>query len=107
MRRYLTAAALALSGVAGIATMTMAPFSQALAAPTTEQTRTFAIRNMTCATCPIAVKTAMSRVAGVKTVKVDFDTKIAVVTFNPSVATPAKIAAASTDVGYPAQLRSN
>lgn len=106
MKRYLTAAALALTGVAGFATMTIAP-SQALAAPTTEQTRTFAIRNMTCATCPIAVKSAMSRVAGVKTVKVDFDTKIAVVTFNPSVATPAKIAAASTDVGYPAQLRSN
>ena len=107
MNRYLTTAALALSGVAGFATMTIAHPSQVVAAPKTEQTRTFAIRNMTCATCPIAVKTAMSRVAGVKTVKVDFDTKTALVTYNASIATPAEIAAASTDVGYPAQLRSN
>lgn len=105
MKRYLTAAALALSGVAGFATMTIALPSQAVAAPTIEQTRTFAIEKMTCATCPIAVKTAMSRVAGVKTVKVDFKAKTAVVTYNPSLATPAKIAAASTDVGFPAQLR--
>lgn len=107
MKLYLTAAALALSAVAGTATMAIATPSRAVAARTTEQTRTFAIGKMTCATCPIAVKTAMSRVAGVKTVKVDFNAKTAVVTYNASIATPAKIAAASTDVGFPAQLRSN
>ena len=107
MKRHLTAAALALSGVAGIATIAIATPSRSVAARTTEQTRTFAIGNMTCPTCPISVKTAMSRVAGVRTVKLDFDTKTAVVTYNASIATPAKIAAASTDVGYPAKLSSN
>lgn len=107
MTRYLAAAALALSAIAGVATTAMAVSSQAVAASKTEQMRTFVIGKMTCATCPIAVKTAMSRVAGVKTVKVDFDTKIATVTYDASIATPTKIAAASTGVGYPAQLRNN
>lgn len=107
MKRYLTAAALVLSGVAGFSTVAIATPSRTVAARTTEQTRTFAISNMTCATCPISVKTAMSRVAGVKAVKVDFDKKTAIVTYNASVATPARIAAASTDVGFPAQLRRN
>lgn len=104
MKHSLTAAALALSGVA---TTAIALPSRAVAAPATVQTRTFAIGKMTCATCPIAVKTAMSRVAGVKTVKVDFGAKTAVVTYNATITTPAKIAAASTDGGFPAKLRSN
>jgi mercuric ion binding protein len=104
MTRYLTAAAIALSG---FATTAIALPSHAVAAPATVQTRTFAIGKMTCATCPIAVKTAMSRVAGVKTVKVNFGAKIAVVTYDATVTTPAKIAAASTGVGFPAKLRSN
>lgn len=100
MKRYLTAATLALIGTTALP-------SHAMASPATVQMRTFAIGKMTCATCPIAVKTAMSRVTGVKTVKVDLDTKTAVVTYNASITTPAKIAAASTSIGFPAQLRSN
>lgn len=63
---------------------------------------TFAISNMTCATCPITVRKAMARVAGVKTVSVDFDTKRAVVDFDSSKTTVAAIGAASTNAGYPA-----
>ncbi|KCZ93508.1 mercuric transport protein, periplasmic component [Hyphomonas johnsonii MHS-2] len=44
----------------------------------------------------------MMRVDGVETVDVDFATKIATVTFDPAVTTADTIAAASTDVGYPA-----
>lgn len=107
MKRYLTAVAVALGSLAGFAAPTLVPIAAAIAAPAAEQTKTFAVKNMTCATCPITVKTAMSRVAGVKTVKIDFEAKTAVVTYDASVATPAKIAAASTDVGYPAQLSGN
>ena len=67
-----------------------------------EMTATFAIEKMTCATCPISVKKAMKRVDGVKSVKIDFKTKIANVVYDPELTTPTKIAAASTDVGYPA-----
>lgn len=105
MKRHLTAAAAVFASLAGFAALTIAPASVAIAAPATEQTKTFAIRNMTCATCPITVKTAMSRVAGVKLVKVDFTARTAIVTYDASVATPVKIAAASTGVGFPAQLR--
>ena len=104
MKRYLTTAFAGLAGIAGFAALTVAPTGVAVAAPASEQTRTFAIKNMTCPTCPITVKTAMGRVAGVRLVKIDFAAKTATVTYNASVATPTKIAAASTDVGYPAQL---
>ena len=63
----------------------------------------FAIENMTCATCPITVKTAMKRVRGVQSVEIDFEQKTAIVLFDPSVATVSDIASASTKAGYPAQ----
>lgn len=72
-------------------------------ATVSEQTATFNVENMTCAMCPITVRTAMEKVNGVKSVVVDYDTKTATVVFNPSVTTPAQIAAASTNVGYPAK----
>lgn len=104
MKHHLTIALAALAGIAGLATVAVVPTGTAIAAPAGEQIRTFAIKNMTCPTCPITVKTAMSRVAGVKLVKIDFAAKTATVTYDVKIATPAKIAAASTDVGYPAQV---
>ncbi|GAB4532562.1 MAG: hypothetical protein Tsb0010_13580 [Parvularculaceae bacterium] len=65
-------------------------------------TAAFAIENMTCATCPITVRTAMKRVKGVKSVAVDYDAKTATVTFDPEITAPDQIAAASTNAGYPA-----
>lgn len=70
-----------------------------------EQTVTFEVDKMTCATCPIAVRKAMQRVDGVKKVEVDFDNKTAVVTFDPESTTPAEIGKASTDVGFPAVVQ--
>jgi mercuric ion binding protein len=67
-----------------------------------ERTQTFAIANMTCALCPLTVKTAMERVAGVRSVRVDFDAKTATVVYDPSIATVETIAEASTNAGYPA-----
>lgn len=105
MTRRLGAALVLSTGVAGFATIAVVPAGAAVAAPASERIATFAIGNMTCPTCPITVKTAMRRVAGVKLVKIDFAAKTATVTYDASVATPAKIAAASTDVGFPAKLR--
>lgn len=66
------------------------------------QTQVFLVEQMTCATCPITVRTAMAAVAGVTSVAVDFETKRATVTFDPMIATPRQIAEASTNAGYPA-----
>ncbi len=65
----------------------------------------FAIENMTCALCPVTVRKAIEQVHGVKTVSVDFGAKTATVVYDPAVATPAAIAAASTNAGYPAGIR--
>ena len=67
------------------------------------QVATFAIANMTCATCPITVRKAMSAVQGVRSVKVDFQSKTATAEFDPKVTNAAAIAAASTNAGYPAK----
>jgi len=110
-RMNLTLAALAVLGLSGIAAVNIladarAENSSARVAEN-EQTQTFAIKNMTCATCPITVKKAMQGVEGVKLVKVDFEAKTATVTFDSDVATPDAIANASTNAGYPASLSSD
>ena len=69
-----------------------------------ELTQTFAIEKMTCALCPITVKKVMQRVNGVKLVDVNFDLKTAAVVFDSSKTTAEEIAAASTNVGYPATV---
>jgi len=66
------------------------------------ETVSFDIDNMTCAMCPVTVRTAMSRVEGVQHVEIDFDTKTAMVEFDAAVTTAEEIAAASTNAGYPA-----
>lgn len=77
------------------------------AATAQQQQTTFAIGNMTCATCPITVRKAMEGVAGVSAVSVDFAAKTARATYDPRRATPAAIAAASTNAGYPAHALRN
>ncbi len=66
------------------------------------QTSLYTVENMTCATCPITVKKAMSRVDGVESIEIDFESKIATVIYDPTRAKPQDIADASTSVGFPA-----
>lgn len=87
-------------------TAALAPVS-AQATVATERTVVFAVENMTCALCPITVKTAMERVPGVRSVVINFDAKTATVVFDPASATEDAIAAASANVGYPAHLLEN
>lgn len=77
--------------------------SAAVQVPVGEQTQTFTIENMTCALCPLTVRTAIENVGGVKTVAVDFEAKTATVVYDSSVGTVEAIAAASTNAGYPAK----
>lgn len=77
----------------------------AQAAFAAERTVTFAVDNMTCASCPYIVKTSMSQVPGVAHVIVSFEAKTATVTFDDAKTSPDAIAAASMNAGYPAHLR--
>jgi mercuric ion binding protein len=63
---------------------------------------TFSVSNMTCALCPITVKSAISQVPGVISVEVDRDLARATVSYEDTQATADAIAAASTNAGYPA-----
>lgn len=69
-----------------------------------ERTVAFTVENMTCATCPITVRTAMGRVDGVLDVRIDWDTKIATVVFDAEQTSPEEIGAASTNAGFPASV---
>jgi len=66
---------------------------------------TFSVDNMTCALCPLTVKSVMQRVDGVRSVEVDFEAKTATVLLDPRVTSRAAVAAASTNAGYPAAAR--
>ena len=70
----------------------------------TLQTVTLDVQNMTCAVCPITVKRALERVAGVTDAKVDFDKKTASVSFDPDKANLATLTKATTDAGYPSSV---
>ena len=91
MKTYLSALAL-------IASVMTAP-----AAFAAERTITFAVDNMTCASCPYIVKTWMAAVPGVTKVAVSFEAKTATVTFDDGKTNPDAIAAASMNAGYPAR----
>lgn len=67
------------------------------------RTATFSVENMYCALCPVTVKKAMRGVEGVRSVDVDFGAKTATVVFDPTVTSADAVAAASTNVGYPAR----
>jgi periplasmic mercuric ion binding protein len=69
------------------------------------QTVTLDVHNMTCAICPITVKKALERVPGVTDAKVDFDKKIATVSFDPDKTNAAALTKATADAGYPSSIR--
>jgi mercuric ion binding protein len=77
------------------------------AAQASERAVKFTIDNMYCDACPLTVSKAIRGVNGVKSAKVDYNTKTAVVVFDDAIATAETIAAASTNAGYPARATAN
>lgn len=69
------------------------------------QTVTLDVPGMTCSSCPITVKKALSKVNGVQQVKASFEKREAVVTFDDQKTSVEKLSLASTNAGYPATLK--
>lgn len=65
------------------------------------QTVTLEVPGMTCSACPITVKTALRKVAGVENVSVTYDPKEAVVTFDDKATSVAALQEATKNAGYP------
>ncbi len=75
----------------------------AIAAP---RTVTLDVPGMTCAACPITVKKALAKVAGVAKTVVDYEARSATVTFDDARTSAAALTAATSDAGYPSTVRS-
>lgn len=109
--KRMTIAVVAILGLAGagIGVATLLPESRSKITTSDMaqlQTATFAVENMTCATCPITVRQAMQGVGGVHDVTIDFEAKTATARFDPAQTKAEAIAAASTEAGYPALVQS-
>lgn len=91
MRRLLFAAAFALSPLPALAGAS--------------QTVTLTVQNMTCSVCPITVRKALEKVQGVAGVKIDPDAKTATVTFDSDKASADTLIKATTEAGYPANVK--
>jgi len=77
-------------------------YSLSAPASAATQTTTLSVPGMTCAACPITVKTALSRVAGVNDVTVSLEKKQAVVKFDDTKTSVDALRRATADAGYPA-----
>jgi len=69
------------------------------------QTVTLAVPGMNCATCPITIKKALSKVDGVSKVDVTFEPREAVVTFDDAKTSVQKLTKATGDAGYPSHVK--
>lgn len=68
------------------------------------RTITFRVEGMTCGGCAIATRTVLKRLDGVKTAKVSYDTKRAVVTYDASKVTVQQMIAAIGKAGFTATV---
>jgi mercuric ion binding protein len=60
---------------------------------------------MDCAVCPLSVRKALEKVPGVKSAKVDYARRNAVVAFDPAKTSPDALTKATADAGFPSSLR--
>ncbi len=75
-----------------------------------ERTVMLDVTNVSCVTCAPIVRRTISRVPGVTAVSVDTGTAgraVATVTYDDVRVTPAALAQASTNAGYPARVRAS
>jgi periplasmic mercuric ion binding protein len=68
------------------------------------KTVTLAVPGMDCAVCPITVKKALAKVAGVSQVTVSFDKRQAVVSFDDTKTTTQALTDSTKNAGYPSTV---
>lgn len=69
------------------------------------KTITLSVPGMTCATCPITIRTALRKVLGVTDVTVSYERLEAVVTFDDTKTDAEALIKATTDAGYPSTVK--
>ncbi len=68
------------------------------------QTVTLSVPGMNCVTCPITVKKALTKVAGVDKAEINLDRREAKVSFDDAKTTAQALMHATKDAGYPSSL---
>ena len=81
----------------------IAPLALVASAWASPQTVTLNVSGMTCPACPITVKKALEKVAGVSKVEVRFEKKQVLVTFDDAKTNTDAPVKATTNAGYPSQ----
>ena len=69
------------------------------------RTATLSVPGMTCPACPITVKKALAKVDGVTAITVNFEKREAIVTFDDAKASLQQLTDATTNAGYPSQVK--
>lgn len=75
------------------------------AVPAKTQTVVLSIPTMDCATCPITIKAALVKVAGVSKASASYQKREAVVVFDDSKTNIDELKKATLEAGYPALLK--
>ena len=88
-----------------LAVLIIATLSQPLFAA--QKIVTLDVKNMTCAMCPITVKKSLEKVDGVSAVKISYDDKTALVTFDDATTNDKVLTEATTNAGYPSSVKVN
>lgn len=85
----------------------LAALAATLATPAWAATKTvtLSVPGMTCAACPITVKKALSKVAGVESAEVSFERREAIVTFDDAKANVQALTKATENAGYPSSVK--
>lgn len=69
------------------------------------KTVTLSVPDMSCSTCPIQVKKALSRVPGVSDASASLEKKEAVVTYDENKTNVEALLKATADIGFPSKLK--
>lgn len=76
----------------------------AAAASAAPRSATLSVPTMSCATCPIAIKAALSKVPGVSSVKSDLGKRQTTVIYDDAKTGVATLSKATGDAGFPSSL---
>jgi len=63
------------------------------------------VPGMDCELCPITVRKALEKTAGVKSAHVDLASKTATVEYDPQITSPQKLTGATANAGYPSTVK--
>lgn len=101
-----TIVAVAAAGAAMVGAISFAPGRAGAesTAASSAATVVLHVEGMTCPSCKVAVRMALSRLAGVKDARVDVARKSAAVDYDPARVTPSQLVEAVNRLGYQASL---